>query len=156
MAAARPLDELAHELGRLRWLQLQLFEVLGRWATAPADDRGEPLAAEVRGFGEWSNRLAWHAELVAGRIPDLPGLGVANCTTPDEAATTTLAEAIDVPAAQRAEVLQQRLLPALAERVHRIRLHTDPQVDGPTGRLVDLLAHDLMPRNGHGPSTGDR
>jgi hypothetical protein len=121
-----------------RWIAVEelLFETLGGWARRLAD----PPTQRV--FGTWCHRHAWHAELWRSRLPTVDAAGddddVDAWIAPLRSAmngVTTADEAI--------AVLRHSVLPALRGAVAEHRDAIDPLLDGPTARILDLVAADL-------------
>ena len=85
-AGWRGIDELAALVGHYGWLEARLFELTGRWATAPAGDGAAPdgradelrvwCAAASRRHGElaahWAQRLPVRAGVDAGALVVAP------------------------------------------------------------------------------------
>lgn len=125
VAAVTGIEALARRCDRYRWWEQQLFAVLGeasRTDTQPA--RRAVLASHSQHHG-------WHAELWAARRPtvfepaDLAG------------ALGDVIAALDVAGAYAV------VLPALADAYRDHRAHTDPRLDAPTARCLDLVLADV-------------
>lgn len=121
-----------------RWIALEglLFETLGRWA------RELPEPAVKRTLATWCHRHAWHADLWRARLPVIPhhevGDDAGNWIKPLRDVLAGVGSTADALDALSAPILQA-LETALAE--HRDAL--DPRLDGPTARVLDLVATDL-------------
>ena len=122
-----------------RWIAVEdlLFTTLGGWAR----DLHGPAAKRV--LAEWCHRHAWHADLWRQRMP---ALDVAGGTDDDVEAwlaplRTALADVASVEEAVAA--LRQSVLPALEAAVAEHRGAIDPLLDGPTARVLTLVAADL-------------
>ena len=129
------------DLGRRarRWIAVEelLFETLGRWARELA----EPPVKRM--FGTWCHRHAWHAELWRGRLPAVDALAESDDDVENWIAPLRLALA-DVNTSEEAlAALRESVLPALEAAVAEHRDAIDPQLDGPTARVLDLVSSDL-------------
>jgi hypothetical protein len=122
-----------------RWIAVEdlLFETLGRWAR----EFGEPAARRV--FGTWCHRHAWHAELWRARLPTVDALTADHDDV--EAWIAPLRVALEgVNTSDEAvAAMRESVLPALEAAVTEHRDATDPLLDGPTARTLDLVAADL-------------
>jgi hypothetical protein len=131
------LDDLARRARR--WIAVEdlLFEALGRWSR---ELPGAPAAR--RAFGTWCGRHAWHAELWRERLPAGPGHDGGDDV---EAWIAPLRNALDDvgTAAEAVAALTASVLPALDAAVAEHRDAVDPLLDGPTARVLDLVAADL-------------
>ncbi len=129
------------DLGRRarRWIAVEelLFETLGRWA------RELPDPAVKRLFGTWCHRHAWHAELWRDRLPSVVALNGEGDDV--EAWIRPLRTALaDVGTSDEATaVMRDSVLTALEAAVAEHRDAIDPLLDGPTARVLDLVAADL-------------
>jgi hypothetical protein len=85
------IEQSARRIGHHAWLEMRLFEVLGRWSGTVPDPRARAA------FATHSRQHAWHAELWHGLLPAVPHLGAAELVAPDEAAAAIVAglEALD-------------------------------------------------------------
>jgi hypothetical protein len=121
-----------------RWIAVEelLFTTLGRWARELADP------AAQRTFGTWCHRHAWHAELWRAR---LPAVGVGSAEGADDSWVSSLRGSVDSvsSAADAIRVLRETVLPALEDAVAEHRDAIDPLLDGPSARVLDLVAADL-------------
>jgi hypothetical protein len=79
------IEQSARRIGRHAWLEMRLFEVLGRWSGTVPDPRARAA------FATHSRQHAWHAELWHGLLPAVPHLGAAELVAPDEAAAAIVA-----------------------------------------------------------------
>ena len=88
LAAWRDIDELGALVGAYCWLEQRLFELTGRWATAPGDRDGSEaiaIAAECRVWCAAASRR--HGSLAgrwAERLPVRAGVDPAALVTPPE------------------------------------------------------------------------
>lgn len=85
------IEQSARRIGHHAWVEMRLFEVLGRWSGTVSDPRVRAV------FATHSRQHAWHAELWHGLLPALPHLPAAELVAPDEAAAAIVAslEALD-------------------------------------------------------------
>jgi hypothetical protein len=140
------IDELAARVQRWIALDELLFETLGQWVrTVP-----EPITKRV--FATWCNRLAGHAELWRGRLPtyqgrvgadELAARRVAETAAWIEPVRRALAGAGAGDTASKVAALRDATLPSLAAAVDEHRAAIDAPLDGPTARILDLIAADL-------------
>jgi hypothetical protein len=133
--------DLLEDLGRRarRWIAIEelLFETLGRWARQLAHPAVQRLV------GTWCHRHAWHAELWRSR---LPAIDAASGDDDDvDAWIAPLRSAMNgvTTADEAIAVLGHSVLPALSEAVAEHRGAIDPLLDGPTARILDIVAADL-------------
>jgi hypothetical protein len=122
------LVDVAALCARMRAVELDLFEQLGRWVTAT------PPGVEQRRWATLCHRHAWHADLWAGRAPAIRAFDLDAAVA---AQRGTLGEPGD-RAAWYGEVLAV-LRSELAEAAARI----DAELDPSTARTVALVAADL-------------
>jgi hypothetical protein len=122
-----------------RWIAIEelLFETLGRWARGVDD----PVAQRL--FGTWCHRHGWHAELWRDRLPAVDSLAgdeddVDAWLAPLRAALADVSTSEEAVAA-----LRESVLPALEAAVTEHRDAIDPLLDGPTARVLDLVATDF-------------
>ncbi len=132
VSTSATIDDLERDARRWIAVETMLFEELGRLARSS----DTPVAARTP-LATWCHRHAWHAELWATRVPVVPhhefatddGLGFVE-------ETRTLI--VDDPS-----VLVTMVLPSLvADHVAAHRQRIDRRVDGPTARILDLVAAD--------------
>ncbi len=152
-AAPEPPDALAlgRWLGAHRWLELQLFEVLGAWSASADEPGARSLLAAL------SRHHAWHAELLAGCVPEVAGTTVDSVTGPGgaepvvaalrnagerstegEAGGADRVDAVGAVAAVVRSVLP-RLIVTYADRQAAL----SPVRDAPVIRALGLILHDL-------------
>jgi hypothetical protein len=123
-----------------RWIVFEtvLFETLGSWA------RDAPEVAVRRPLAVWCHRHAWHAELWRDRLPEIDGLEL-----PDDGETAAegdvlrrrLADASKT-ATRLATLVEGVLAEAAAELADQLDA-TEASLDGPTARVMTLVARDL-------------
>ena len=94
-------------------------------------------------FGTWCHRHAWHAELWRDRLPSVVALNGEGDDV--EAWIRPLRTALaDVSTSEEAiAAFRESVLPALEAAVAEHRDAIDPLLDGPTARVLDLVAADL-------------
>jgi hypothetical protein len=131
------IDQLARRVRRWIAVEELLFETLGRWAR----QLSEP--ALKRMLATWCHRHAWHAELWRQRMPALDALDgdaddVDAWVAPLRSALQDVRTSEEVIAA-----LRESVLPALEAAVAEHREAIEPVLDGPTGRVLDLVGADL-------------
>lgn len=130
----------ARRLGHHRWLCLQLFEVLGAHVAATADPTVKPVLAAH------AHHLAWHADLLAQRFPELDELDAATLTVPADAAIEQQvailrhAPTTDELLYSTYRVVLPRLLADCSEHLAEV----DALTDGPTARVLTLIVRDLV------------
>ena len=121
-----------------RWIAVEelLFETLGQWA------RELPEPSVKRMFATWCHRHAWHVELWRDRLPTVDSLDEDDDDV--EAWIAPLRAALaDVTTSEEAiAALRESVLPALEAAVAEHRDAIDPLLDGPTARVLDLVAAD--------------
>jgi hypothetical protein len=122
-----------------RWIAVEelLFETLGRWARK----LGDPAAQRL--FGAWCHRHAWHAELWRDRLPTVADEGEGGDDVDGWISPVRRALADVSTSAEAIAALRESVLPALEAAVAEHRDATDPMLDGPTARVLDLVATDL-------------
>ena len=134
------MQENARRLGHQRWLHLQLFELLGGWAA----DTPEAHLRQV--FAAHCHHHAWHAQLIADRLPKIDELDTETLTVPADASVQQMvaqARAAATTADRVALVygtIHPRLISELAAHLHAV----DPRTDGPTARVLTLVLRDLQ------------
>lgn len=126
-------------LGQLRWAELQVFAVAGRWS----GDDPDPAAAVA--FGAVSMHAAWRARTIGDRLPPAGHLNVAVVTV---AASPGLGSVVaDLAAltatADRVAVLAEVVLPALASAVGDLLATLSPVADAPSLRALPLVVDDV-------------
>lgn len=137
------MQDNARRLGHQRWLHLQLFELLGAWA---ADATLTPEAHLRPVFAAHCHHHAWHAELIAARLPEIDELATQALTVPADAALQQLvAQArAATTTADRVAAVYGEIRPRLLAEVTAHLQAIDPRTDGPTARVLTLVARDLQ------------
>ncbi|MDQ6798248.1 MAG: hypothetical protein M3011_09585 [Actinomycetota bacterium] len=141
------LEESARLAGHARWLETQLFEVLGSWVATECDARAKVLWSthslrHATGADIWSDRQPRVAHLDRDALTVAASPGVAalvaeldDLTHPGDSAgpMMTLSRLVAV-----ARVVEPRRLDAYRNRCRRAH----PLADGPTLRWVGFLLGD--------------
>jgi hypothetical protein len=123
--------ELAGVCARQQAIGLNLFEVLGGWATDTDD------GALQRLFLTACHRHAWHAQLWGERAPAIPPVDIAVATAAHRASHAVLDNDIDRIGWYRVQLDSlQAELAATSSRV-------DAVLDPSTARVVALVSSDL-------------
>jgi hypothetical protein len=122
-----------------RWIAVEelLFETMGRWARDVADPAAQRL------FGTWCHRHAWHAELWRDRLPAVGDTDGKDIDVERWIAPVRTALADVSTSAEATAVMRDSVLSALEAAVSEHRDAIDPLLDGPTARVLDLVATDL-------------
>jgi hypothetical protein len=142
-SVAETLEQSAWRVGRHAWVEMRLFEILGRWSGTVAQPRARALLASH------SHHHAWHAELWNGLLPAVPHLAVAELVAPDEADAALIAglDALDEvgtdDADPRLRAVYREALPHLVRTYSGHLDLTTPVTDGPTIRVLRLVLADL-------------
>jgi hypothetical protein len=140
---AETLEQSARRVGRHAWVEMRLFEILGRWSGTVSQPRAQAL------FGSHSHHHAWHAELWNGLLPAVPHLAVPELVAPDEADAVLIAglDALDEAgtddADSRLRAVYREALPHLVRAYSGHLDLTTPVTDGPTIRVLRLVLADL-------------
>lgn len=139
------IDELTRRVDR--WIAIEdlLFTTLGRWAV----DVPEP--AVKRALATWCHRHAWHASLWRERRPTHDGAGRPDVVENDGddwltplRSTLSADGVIDRAAtADKLAAIVEVLLPALDDAAADHAAAIDERLDGPTARVLTLVATDL-------------
>lgn len=149
------IAETARRFGQYRWAELQLFELLGTWATGHPEPRVSPmLAAQAQHHAE-------HARWFAERAPTATVLGAELraelvCEPqPDVAPLIERARASSTTS-ELLRTVYEHVLPALTAAYDDHLQHTDPRVDGPTTRVLTLARRDLADHHHEGMAMLER
>jgi hypothetical protein len=110
-----------------------LFEPRGVAARA-----AETPTAARRLLGAWSNRHGWHADLWRQREPVIPHHEFATDDDLSWVDSTRAAVEADLAA------LVDPVLTSMQDHVAEHRSRIDALLDGPTSRILDLVAADLV------------
>ncbi len=143
-------------LVRMRWyhrIEVELFHVLGRWATQP-DAAGLSPGARVL-LGTQARLHAWHAELWQGQFPtagqalaeaSLTGSGARDVRFPGAPGEHAVKHRevpieIDVPIGldEGIETVYGEVLPHLGDLYERHLDDASPMTDGPIIRVLGLV-----------------
>ncbi len=130
------IDEMARRVHRWIGLEGLLFETLGRWA------RELPEPAVKRTLATWCHRHAWHAQLWRARLPVIAHHDIGDDGSAWLAPLRDSLSNVDATADALA-VLTGPVLQALDDAVVEHRDAIDPRLDGPTARVLDLVAADI-------------
>lgn len=136
------IEGLTHRVAAYRSLDQLLFETLGGWATAGADQ----TSPGVRPFyAAWSQHHGWHAELWSSRQPRNPHGDVDDASAAARARLAPVADAIEELGtdAARLTFLAEHLFPQLAAVLTDHREQIDEHLDAPTVRVLDLVLTDV-------------
>ena len=124
--------------GQYCWVELQLFELLGSWMHRSNDPE------LVVALGDRCTRHGEHAEAWRGRIATVAAIDVERAVNaPDNPVASAIARlrqpesADDVVALAAAYDSEIRPAVLAAYRTHRAAI--DPLLDGPTGRLLEVV-----------------
>jgi hypothetical protein len=141
---AETIEASGRRIGHHAWVEMRLFEALGRWSGTAADPRAKAMLATQ------SHHHAWHAELWHALLPALPHLPAADLVAPSEATSelvAALAELDEAPApaddVSRLAALYRVALPRVAAAYRDHLALTTPVTDGPTIRALGLVLADL-------------
>lgn len=141
-APVTTIEGLARRTAAYRSLDLLLFETIGAWATADADQ----TSPGVRPFyAAWSQHHAWHAELWSSRHPNTPLSVLDEATADARARMEPVADVIGEmdTDAERLTFLAEHLLPQLMSVLTDHRERIDEHLDAPTARVLDLVLTDV-------------
>jgi hypothetical protein len=141
---AESIEASGRHIGHHAWVEMRLFETLGRWSGTVSDPRARALLAAQ------SHHHAWHAELWHALLPALPHLPAADLVAPSEATSelvATLAELDEAPApaddVSRLAAIYRVALPRVTAAYRDHLARTTPVTDGPTIRALGLVLADL-------------
>jgi hypothetical protein len=149
---AETIEESGRRIGHHEWIELRLFETLGRWAASmPHLDAKLLLDAQ-------SHHHAWHAELWHGLLPTVGDVSAADLVLPADEEQARLIDALAEPCdpdraesdgAAQADSTIERLaglyrvvLPRLIARYTDHLGRTTALTDGPTIRALRLVLAD--------------
>jgi hypothetical protein len=132
------LMDQARLVGAYRWIELELFELLGRWVS----DEPEPRARVF--FDTSSRQHAWHAELFAGRLPVLDGVDPDQFTvTPGREVQSLFDSARGTePTGSRLFAMARVLVPRLVGGYERHLGRAVAVADAPLIRALRLAVRD--------------
>jgi hypothetical protein len=137
---AETIEETGRRIGGHAWVEMRLFETLGRWSGVVDEPRARVLLAAA------SRHHAWHAELWMGLLPGLPHLPAADLVAPGDGAAAMVAaleDLDDAPTDQRVAALVQVALPQVIDRYAAHLEVAVPVADAPTERALRLALADL-------------
>jgi hypothetical protein len=132
------LQLTAARLGRLRWVELRLFEIMGGWVAST------PEVAAKSALAEQCYHHAWHAELWAARFPQGYGHDLQEAT---QAGSEALSGWFDDLAAlpttlDRLAALYRVVVPRLALAYRDWEAKANPVADGPLLRWLRFASTD--------------
>lgn len=137
------LAQWARRAGGYAWLEMRLFELLGRWATTVP----EPAAAAQ--LGTASRHHAWHAELWDEHLPSIPGLDAAALVAPAgggiAAAVEDLVAAAPGSGVEALASAYRVLVPRLVAGYDRDLAAVSPVSDATFARTLRIVLADLVP-----------
>lgn len=137
---AETIEQSGRRIGGHAWVEMRLFETLGRWSGVVDDPRARVVLAAA------SRHHAWHAELWMGLLPGLPHLATAELVAPGDGAAAMVAaleDLDDAPSDQRIAALVQVAFPQVIDRYTTHLGLTVPVADAPTARVLRLALADL-------------
>jgi hypothetical protein len=137
---AETIEQTGRRIGGHAWVEMRLFETLGRWSGVVDEPRARVLLAAA------SRHHAWHAELWMGLLPGLPHLPAADLVAPGDGAAAMVAaleDLDDAPTDQRVAALLQVALPQVIDRYAAHLEVAVPVADAPTERALRLALADL-------------
>ena len=137
---AETIEQTGRRVGGHAWVEMRLFETLGRWSGVVDEPRARVLLAAA------SRHHAWHAELWMGLLPGLPHLPAADLVAPGDGAAAMVAaleDLDDAPTDQRVAALVQVALPQVIDRYAAHLEVAVPVADAPTERALRLALADL-------------
>jgi hypothetical protein len=148
---AETIEESGRRIGHHAWIEMRLFETLGRWSGTVPEPRAKALLASQ------SYHHAWHAELWHGLLPAIPHMPAADLVAPDETGAQIVASlaSFDEEAeghedgdghgstVARLTALYEVALPHLVDTYTDHLEHTTIVTDGPTARVLRLALNDL-------------
>lgn len=135
---ALDLHASARRAGAARWLNVQLFEMLGAWVPTVAEPEVKILLATQ------ASHHGWHAGLWGERLPTLHGVEPSSWVAPPssgvEAALRLLAGATGT--IERLAGVHRALLPRLVAAHAAHAEAASPATDAPTIRTLRLVSAD--------------
>ena len=137
---AETIEQTGRRIGGHAWVEMRLFETLGRWSGVVDEPRARVLLAAA------SRRHAWHAEVWIGLLPGLPHLAAADLVAPGDSAAAMVAaldDLDDAPTDQRVAALVKVALPQVIDRYTTHLELTVPVADAPTQRALRLALAEL-------------
>jgi hypothetical protein len=139
---AETIEASGRRIGHHAWIEMRLFETLGRWSGTVADPRAKALLASQ------SHHHAWYAELWHALLPALPHLAAADLVAQSEATSELVAALAELDDAPRDDVarltaIHRVALPQVAAAYRDHLALTTPVTDGPAIRALGLVLADL-------------
>jgi hypothetical protein len=137
--SALTLEEAARRLGRARWLEASLFEIIGGWAASEADPATRCY------FDACSGHHAWRASQLSELIPELAHLGgVDGLFAPPHPARAGVFGRLRTlgPESGRLCAYVQGVLPAVVEDYEAWLGECSPVSDRPVMRILRFVISD--------------
>lgn len=135
------LDESARRMGHYRWIEMRLFEALGRWVQSVPE-----LEVKVH-LGARSREHAWHADLWHDRLPVLSGVRPDELTVPASEEVAGFMCAVATPpqpdgTIERLVGVYRVVLPHLVAAYASHLRRASPVCDAPAIRTLRLVLSD--------------
>jgi hypothetical protein len=137
---AETIEESGRRLGGHAWVEMRLFEMLGRWSGDVDEPRARVLLAAT------SRHHARHAEMWIGLLPGLPHLPPADLVAPGEGAAAMVAALDELDDAPTTDRLTALVAVALPQVIDRLAAHLDRTVaiaDAPAQRALRLALTEV-------------
>jgi hypothetical protein len=137
------LEEAGQLAGRYRWLEMCLFETLGRWVPSVPE-----LDVKLR-LADHASQHGWHSELWLDRLPRLAGVDRDQLTAPGRDELAEFIEAVGDPeepgrTIEKLVGVYRVVVPRLVVAyTSHLRL-ASPLSDGPTIRCLQLILRDEL------------
>lgn len=130
------ITELARRIARWRALEYAAARTLGEWIPVVDPPGLRPVLAG------WSEHFAWHVSLWDDRAPAVIGVDLLG-DLPAGGSTTVVDVDIAAGVDGLISVLMAEVWQPLIDELSGLAAVTDPRLDGPTVRVVDLVLADL-------------
>ncbi len=133
-----PLVELAGRIGGLIWVEQQLFELLGAWATDETDVASKLL------FAETGRHHGWHAQLLTEALPTSPELlDRSLISAPSDGWVSAPSQLRRLQGAGvRIRALERVLNPWVDREIAALQDLAVPSSDRPSTRLLNIVGFD--------------
>ena len=130
------ITELARRIARWRALEYAAARALGEWIPVVDPPGLRPVLAA------WAEHFAWHVNLWDDRTPEVIGVDLLGDLP--AGGSTTVAD-VDVAAGVDGliPILMTEVWEPLIDELSGVAAVTDPRLDGPTIRVVELVLADL-------------
>jgi hypothetical protein len=132
---AETIEQSGRRIGGHAWIEMRLFEVLGRWSATVGAPRARVTLAAASGH------RAAHAATWVGLLPRVPHLPPSGLVAPGDGATALVAalDALeDAPTGARLAAVVDRALPHVIDRYQAHLDVTTPVSDAPAERALRL------------------